>query len=81
MSYIFAGEKNIDLKIAMKKLKSLFGIEKLMCQGGPKTNELLFDVLPKILESQTEILDQLKALNYRIDKLERADRSKEDGLN
>ena len=46
-----------------------------------KTNELLFDVLPKILETQTEILEQLKALNYRIDKLERADRSKEDGLN
>ena len=46
-----------------------------------KTNELLFDVLPKILETQTEILEQLKALNYRIDKLERADSSKEDGLN
>ena len=39
-----------------------------------KTNELLFDVLPKILETQTEILEQLKALNYRIDKLERADK-------
>ena len=46
-----------------------------------KTNELLFDVLPKILETQTEILEQLKALNYRIDKLERSDRRKEDGLN
>ena len=46
-----------------------------------KTNELLYDVLPKILETQIEILEQLKALNYRIDKLERTDRSKEDGLN
>ena len=40
-SYIFAGEKNIDLKVALKKLKELFGIEKIICEGGPKTNELL----------------------------------------
>ena len=29
VSFIFAGEKNIDLKIALKKLKDLFGIEKI----------------------------------------------------
>ena len=50
VSYIFAGEKNIDLKVALKKLKDLFGIEKIICEGGPTTtqsflNENLVDKL------------------------------------
>ena len=50
VSYIFAGEKNIDLKVALKKLKDLFYIEKIICEGGPTTaqsflNENLVDKL------------------------------------
>ena len=50
VSYIFAGEKTIDLKVALKKLKDLFGIEKIICEGGPTTtqsflNENLVDKL------------------------------------
>ena len=50
VSFIFAGEKTIDLKVALKKLKDLFGIEKIICEGGPATtqtflNENLVDKL------------------------------------
>ena len=50
VSYIFAGEQTIDLKVALKKLKDLFGIEKIICEGGPTTaqsflNENLVDKL------------------------------------
>ena len=33
VSYIFAGKDKIDLKIALKKLKQLFGIERVLCEG------------------------------------------------
>ncbi|RYY54593.1 MAG: RibD family protein [Chitinophagaceae bacterium] len=38
VSYIIGGKHNIDLKTAMEKLYSLFGIEKLMLEGGGKIN-------------------------------------------
>ncbi len=34
ISYIFAGEKHLNLPLAMEKLKKLFGIEKLLLEGG-----------------------------------------------
>lgn len=34
ISYIFAGKEELDLPLAMKKLKALFGIEKLLLEGG-----------------------------------------------
>lgn len=34
ISYIFAGEKQLDEKIMLRKLKKLFGIERVMCTGG-----------------------------------------------
>ena len=43
VSYIFAGEKTIDLKVALKKLKDLFGIEKIICEGGPSTTQSLLN--------------------------------------
>ena len=63
--YIFAGEKNIDLKIAMKKLKSLFGIEKLLCEGGPKTNELLLkeNLVQKLIIVKMPVIAQPGALS------------------
>ena len=38
VSYIFAGKDKIDLKTALIKLKKLFGIERVLCEGGPTTN-------------------------------------------
>jgi len=38
VSYIFAGKDDIDLNIALRKLRRLFGIEKLMLEGGGHIN-------------------------------------------
>ena len=38
ISYIFAGEKTISCKLAVQKLKSLFGIERLKLSGGGIVN-------------------------------------------
>jgi riboflavin biosynthesis pyrimidine reductase len=43
VSYIFCGEKDIDVSVMMEKLHTLFGIEKLMLEGGGKTNALFYD--------------------------------------
>ena len=64
VSYIFAGEKTIDLKVAMKKLKNLFGIEKILCEGGPKTNELLLkeNLVEKLIIVKCPVIAQPGAL-------------------
>ena len=51
VSFIFAGKDKIDLKTALTKLKKLFGIEKVLCEGGPTTNGLLLqeDLVQKII--------------------------------
>ena len=36
ISYIFAGKDKIDIRTSLTKLKKLFGIDKLLLQGGPK---------------------------------------------
>lgn len=41
ISYIFAGEEELDLQLAMRKLKSLFGIKLLISHGGGYTNGAL----------------------------------------
>ena len=38
ISYIFAGKYDIDLKLALKKLYDLFGIKKLLLEGGSIIN-------------------------------------------
>lgn len=54
VSYIFAGSNEINLKTALKKLRHLFGIEKLMLEGGAHINgsflnEELIDELHQLL--------------------------------
>jgi riboflavin biosynthesis pyrimidine reductase len=54
VSYVFAGEAQIDLKVALTKLKVLFGIETLMLEGGGHINgsflnEGLIDELHQLL--------------------------------
>jgi riboflavin biosynthesis pyrimidine reductase len=54
VSYIFAGAEQVDLNIALQKLKKLFGIETLMLEGGGHINgsflnEGLIDELHQLL--------------------------------
>ena len=51
VSYIFAGKDKIDLKTALTKLKKSFGIERVLCEGGPTTNGLLLqeDLVQKVI--------------------------------
>jgi len=65
VSYIFAGKNNIDLKTALKKLKSLFGIDKLLLEGGPTTNQPFFkeNLVTKIFLIKTPIISQSGSKN------------------
>jgi riboflavin biosynthesis pyrimidine reductase len=38
VSYVFAGATDVDLPLALRKLRALFGIEKLMLEGGGHLN-------------------------------------------
>ena len=38
LSYVFAGKDKIDLQLALEKLRSVFGIEKLLLEGGGNIN-------------------------------------------
>lgn len=54
VSYLFAGNKEVNLETALKKLRKLFGIEKLMLEGGSHINgsflnEGLIDELHQLL--------------------------------
>ncbi len=50
VSYIFCGEKEIDVNVMLEKLFTLFGIQKLLLEGGGKTNTLFYnaDVIDEI---------------------------------
>ena len=43
ISYIVCGKDKVDAKLACEKLTSLFGIKKLMLEGGGLTDTLFFD--------------------------------------
>ena len=65
VSYIFAGKNNIDLQIALKKLKSLFGIDKILLEGGPTTNQYFFkeNLVSKIFLIKAPIISQSESKN------------------
>lgn len=44
VSYIFAGKDNLNLEQAVQKLKSLFGIDKLLLEGGGIVNGSFLEV-------------------------------------
>lgn len=50
ISYIICGEEELDAKLMAKKLYSLFGIKKLLLEGGGKTNTLFYnaDIIDEI---------------------------------
>ncbi|UEG51925.1 RibD family protein [Mucilaginibacter daejeonensis] len=95
VSYIFAGEKEVDIKVAVKKLYSLFGIEKLMLEGGGHVNgsflnESLIDELHQVLlpiadgssDSSTflEIDPKVKKGGATLFKLEQVIRIEDDAI-
>lgn len=43
ISYIFAGEKEVDFKVALQKLRKLFGIKTLLLEGGGHLNGSLLN--------------------------------------
>lgn len=43
VSYVFAGKKDIDLKLALRKLRALFGVERLLLEGGGAINGTFLD--------------------------------------
>jgi|SRR5688572_3970233 2,5-diamino-6-(ribosylamino)-4(3H)-pyrimidinone 5'-phosphate reductase len=38
LSYVLAGDRDVDLALALRKIRSLFGIETLMLEGGGRIN-------------------------------------------
>ena len=81
ISYIFAGKEDIDLNVALKKLKKEFGIEKLAVCGGSGINgsfynENLYDQLDIVMSpivGENEGLPLFGGANdFRLYKLEEA---------
>ncbi len=64
--YIFAGETEIDVELALTKLKSIFGIEKLLLEGGSildggfgevdMVDELSLVVCPTVADTESKPL-------------------------
>ena len=81
ISYILCGEEIIDLKLALKKLYHGFGINKILIQGGSKTNsefinlnlvdELSLVVAPVISEKNTKpLFDSNTFTKFQLESVE-----------
>lgn len=53
VSYIFAGQDDLDLSVALQKLKEIFGIEKLLLEGGSIINGVF---------SRAGVIDEISAV-------------------
>ena len=95
VSYVFAGAEEINIKTALQKLRQLFGIEKLMLEGGAHINgsflnEELIDELHQLLlpiadgtrETSTmfEIEDSIKKTGATLLKLAHVKQLEDDVL-
>jgi len=95
VSYIFAGKEEVELKVALKKLRKLFGIEKLMLEGGAHINgsflnESLIDELHQLLlpiadgtiatSTLFEVDPKVKKEGATLLKLDRVERMENDVL-
>lgn len=54
VSYIFAGRKSVNLELVLRKLRSLFGIKRLLLEAGGVTNGLFL---------RNGLVDELSQLN------------------
>lgn len=95
VSYIFAGAEHIHLKTALEKLYTLFGIKKLMLEGGAHINgsflneglidelhQLLLPIADGTIETSTlfEIDASVKKKGARMLKLEKVKQIEDDVL-
>lgn len=79
ISYIFAGEEVLDVKIAVQKLYELFGIENLLLEGGGVINgsflevglidELSLVIVP-VVETDNDAVSLFETGRYSTDLLE-----------
>jgi riboflavin biosynthesis pyrimidine reductase len=83
ISYVIAGESTTSLPIALEKLKALFGIEKLLLEGGGSFNgsmmagglvdEISLLLLPRVLNKKDapSLFDatptEIKTTDYSLD--------------
>ncbi|RVU00921.1 RibD family protein [Mucilaginibacter limnophilus] len=95
VSYIFAGAEEVNLNTALKKLRSLFGIETLMLEGGAHINgsflneglidelhQLILPIADGTIETSTlfEIDPKVKKEGATLLKLERVKQIEDDVL-
>ncbi len=77
VSYIFGGKEDLDLELVLNKLYSLFGIKKLLLEGGSEINgsfqreglidELSLIIAPVVAEQDDKCLFEHSVLeNYKI---------------
>ena len=81
LPYIICGDNKIDLKLALKKLRYSFNIQKILLEGGSITNstflkqdlidELSLVVVPIIASSDSmSLFNESSISNYKLDKTE-----------
>jgi len=82
VSYIFAGEQEMNLPLALKKLRELFGIEKMLLEGGSILNgafqrenvidELSLVVAPVVAETgDRSLFDRGQLGSYQLQDIKR----------
>lgn len=81
IAYIFAGESQIDVKLALSKLKTMFGIETLLLEGGSVINgtfqqadvidELSLVVAPTIADKNSKpLFDNAVISDFSLNKIQ-----------
>ncbi len=79
--YIFAGEKSIDIELALFKLKSIFGCETLLLEGGSEINgafqragavdEISLVITPQIAGKESKpLFSESIGMNFKLEKSE-----------
>ncbi|MBR2398178.1 MAG: dihydrofolate reductase family protein [Clostridia bacterium] len=91
ISYIFCGKEKIDVNLMNQKLYSLFGIKKLMLEGGGITDSLFLDgdcidemslVVVPLVDGSKDGIDLFANKNCNLQEYEllQAEKLKENGL-
>ena len=91
ISYIFCGKEKIDVNLMNQKLYSLFGIKKLMLEGGGLTDSLFLDgdcidemslVVVPLVDGSKDGIDLFANKNCNLQEYEllQAEKLKENGL-
>ncbi|BBF44849.1 hypothetical protein lbkm_3588 [Lachnospiraceae bacterium KM106-2] len=85
ISYIFAGDLELNADVILEKLQNIFGVKKVMIAGGPRINgtfaeaglidELSIIVAPVVTNAKEKATifssDSLEMLDYRVENVEK----------